>query len=288
MVVNDRPLVVLHKKVLSDEEVAHLLVLSSGRWIPSTVVDNGTGESVLHDHRTGQIACLDAALEKDPVVLAINERIANMTGTKPEQGEALQVVKYGVGEQYKPHYDWFDPSVPGPRLNLQKGGQRIRTALLYLKQATVGGQTDFPRLKLKLRPEPGDMLVFDNVDPLTMAPYQDAEHAGCPVEEGEKIVATRWIRERAADGSQEPPALSAKNEADRKLQEMKAVAVRAKNEAEQAVKRERDARETACTAEVNEVLARHRCRMQGVPVTEIDPRNGTLRIGATVEVFAND
>ena len=132
------------------------------------------------------------------------------------------------------------------------------------------------------------MLVFDDVDPLTLVPYQEVEHAGCPVEEGEKIVATRWIRERAADGSQESPALTAKAEADRKIQEMKQLAIRAKNEAEQAIKKEREVRETICTAEIEAVLTKHRCKLQGVPVLEADPRNGYVRVGATIEVFAND
>src|SRR3990167_3143549 len=182
-VLSEAPSVVRYKKFLSDEEVAHLLKLADGKWTRSTVVDNATGESVVSDYRTGELYPLGQY--KDAVVQAIEERIASVTGTRPEQGETFQLVKYGVGDQYKPHHDWFDPKVPGSAKQLKTGGQRIKTALLYLKVADRGGCTQFPNLDLNVIPEVGDALFFDN-DPASLK----SDHAGMPVLDGEKVVAT--------------------------------------------------------------------------------------------------
>lgn len=44
-----------------------------------------------------------------------------------ENGEGLQVLHYGVGEKYEPHYDYFLDE-----FNTKNGGQRVATVLMYL------------------------------------------------------------------------------------------------------------------------------------------------------------
>ena len=98
--------------------------------------------------------------------------------------EALQVLRYSPGQEYRPHFDWID-SAPN---------QRLWTALVYLNGDYEGGETAFVRTDLEIRGQAGDVLVFWNAqedghgDPL-------AEHAGLPVTSGVKYLATRWIRE---------------------------------------------------------------------------------------------
>ena len=69
------------------------------------------------------------------------------------------------------------------------------TTLIYLNEDYAGGETAFVKAGLKVRGRQGDALVFvsslsnGDLDPLS-------EHAGLPVRNGTKYLASRWIRER--------------------------------------------------------------------------------------------
>jgi prolyl 4-hydroxylase len=199
-VLCESPTILKYKAFLTEQEARHLARLAGSRLRPSTVVDNKTGASVRSDYRSGRMAGL--APSQDEVIRKIEERVAQVTGTRACQGESIQVIAYAPGETYRPHCDWYDPRIQGHRVHLREGGQRVWTAVMCIKAAEEGGQTAFPAAGISLKLEPGEALLFCNVgadgqpDPRTI-------HTGCPVIRGEKIIATRWIRERAADGSEE-------------------------------------------------------------------------------------
>jgi prolyl 4-hydroxylase len=184
---------------MSPEECDHLLHISEGRQVNSTVVDNATGSSIESDYRTGFLTMLRGA--EDSLVDALERRISQVSRTRVEQGEPIQIIGYKRWQKYKPHHDWFDPGLPSAGKHLAQGGQRIRTVMVYLKAPTSGGETEFTKLKIKVKPEVGAALMWDNtmqdggIDHRTM-------HTGLPVQSGQKVVATRWIRERAFDGSE--------------------------------------------------------------------------------------
>ena len=46
------------------------------------------------------------------LVQTIEERIAKLLQWPIENGEGLQVLHYRPGAEYKPHYDYFDPTNP--------------------------------------------------------------------------------------------------------------------------------------------------------------------------------
>jgi prolyl 4-hydroxylase len=123
-------------------------------------------------------------LTEDLVVQRINRCIAAATGTRTEWGEPLNLLRYNPGQQYKPHHDGHGS---------EGGPIRIVTALIWLNEQFEGGETAFPTLNIRVRGGVGDMLVFKNVhDDGT----QDDRllHAGLPVTEGVKWMASRWIR----------------------------------------------------------------------------------------------
>jgi prolyl 4-hydroxylase len=134
---------------------------------------------------------------EDLVVNALNRRIAAVTGTRLDQGEPLQLLRYRTGGEYRPHMDALPPAEPN---------QRILTMLVYLSEDYEGGETGFPRARISFRGRMGDALLFRNVtadgspDPLTL-------HAGLPVSRGEKLIASRWIRERRFSYPPPPPIL---------------------------------------------------------------------------------
>lgn len=58
----------------------------------------------------------------------------------PENGEAMQILRYELGQKYEPHFDSFADEV-----NRLRGGQRIATVLMYLSDVKKGGETVFPK-----------------------------------------------------------------------------------------------------------------------------------------------
>ena len=88
------------------------------------------------------------------------------------------------GQQYKPHHDGTGSDNVSVR-NL--------TALIWLNDQFEGGETDFPNINVRIRGSVGDMLVFRNV--LDNGEFDERMiHAGLPVTEGVKWMASRWIR----------------------------------------------------------------------------------------------
>lgn len=57
----------------------------------------------------------------------------------PENGEQLQILHYEHGQKYEPHADFFVDDY-----NLQAGGNRVATVLMYLSNVDKGGETIFP------------------------------------------------------------------------------------------------------------------------------------------------
>ncbi len=193
------PQIVLFKGFLSPEECAHLIEVAKTRLTTSTVISNQTGESVVDDYRTGSLAMLKAG--EDDVIKAIEDRVAKATGTRIAQGEPVQVINYGPGERYKPHCDWIDPRIPQNEKHFKVGGQRAATVIMYLNTPTKGGKTNFPTAEKSVDAVAGDAVWFLNLD--HGQPDPRVLHEGLPPDEGEKWIATRWIRERAFDGSEE-------------------------------------------------------------------------------------
>jgi len=144
-----------------------------------------------HQSRTSDGTYLPTACT--PLVACIEQRIADLVGWPLEQAEPLQVLHYGPGAEYLPHYDYFDPDGPGAEAALRHGGQRVATLVTYLNTPLSGGATTFPDAGLEFAAVQGN-AVFFSYD--RAHPSSRTLHAGAPVVAGEKWVLTRWFRER--------------------------------------------------------------------------------------------
>ncbi len=186
------PRVVLLGNVLSAEECDALCAYTEQRLQRSPVVADGGGNEV-HPHRSSRGAML--ARGETELVDRIERRLAALAQWPLERGEGLQVLRYEKGDEYRPHYDWFDPALPGPRRHMEHGGQRVGTIVIYLSDVTEGGGTAFPSLGLEVQPRKGNAVFFANTDPFGR-PDPKTLHAGSPVMRGVKYIATKWLRER--------------------------------------------------------------------------------------------
>jgi prolyl 4-hydroxylase len=189
----DKPVVRTYTNVLTHDECDHLIAISKAKLKPSQTVDNETGASVPHEHRTSQGTFFH--LKENEFIQQIDERLAQLMRYPIENGEGLQILNYQVGGEYRPHFDYFPEQMNGSAVHLKNGGQRVATLILYLNQVEAGGETIFPELGLKVSPHKGGALYFSYfnhglVDPLTL-------HGGAPVIAGEKWIATKWVRESA-------------------------------------------------------------------------------------------
>jgi prolyl 4-hydroxylase len=186
-----QPRLTVFQDFLSPGECEELIALSRPRITRSTVVDKTTGAIVDHHERTSDGTHFP--LFGNELVKTIELRIAERFGLPPKNGEGLQVMRYGVGGEFRPHFDYFAPEESGSAVHLAKGGQRVMTVLMYLHTPEEGGETVFPELKMKATALRGHAVAFHNVapdgklDPLTL-------HGGLPVLKGEKWIATKWIR----------------------------------------------------------------------------------------------
>ncbi len=176
---------------LSADECDAMIETSAARIRGSTVVDPTTGQFVPDSRRSSFGTHFERGA--DPVVAAVEQRLARLSGLPEPNGEGLQILHYRVGGEYRPHFDYFDPATPGCALQLEHGGQRLVTVVMYLNDVEGGGGTTFPELGLEFLPEKGAALMFASVT-REGALQPQSLHGGSPVTSGVKWIATRWIR----------------------------------------------------------------------------------------------
>ncbi|HJV76291.1 MAG TPA: 2OG-Fe(II) oxygenase [Noviherbaspirillum sp.] len=187
------PRIVLLGNVLSNEECDALIDYGNQRLQRSPVVSDTDGANQVNTQRTSRGAMLQRG--ESELVARIEARLAALTQWPAENGEGMQLLRYEKGNEYRPHFDWFDPALPGPRKHLERGGQRVGTVVMYLSEVEQGGGTSFPNLGLQVQPKKGSAVFFANTDPYGV-PDKNTLHAGEPVMRGVKFIATKWLRER--------------------------------------------------------------------------------------------
>ena len=189
-----RPCVAVLESVLSAEECEQLIALARPRLRPSTVVDPITGEDRAVEHRDSE--GMFFRIEETPFIARIDQRISALMGMPVENGEGLQVLRYGPAAKTSPHFDFLVPGNQTNRDSLMRSGQRVSTLVAYLNEVEEGGETVFPEAGLSVLPRRGNAVYFEycnslrQVDPLSV-------HAGAAVLKGEKWALTKWMRERA-------------------------------------------------------------------------------------------
>jgi prolyl 4-hydroxylase len=187
----DHPRIVLLGGLLSPDECAALIAAAAPRMERSRTVQTQTGgEEVNHDRTSDGMFFQRGETE---LVRRIEARIARLLRWPVDNGEGLQVLHYRPGAEYKPHYDYFDPDQAGTPTLLARGGQRVATLVMYLNSPAKGGATTFPDAGLQVAPRQGNAVFFGYARP---HPDTRTLHGGAPVIEGEKWIATKWLRER--------------------------------------------------------------------------------------------
>jgi prolyl 4-hydroxylase len=144
------------------------------------------------EFRTSETCNLDRL---DPLTQQVEARITHLMGIDEAHGETIQGQRYAVGQQFKPHHDFFYTSEPYWQEQEKIGGQRTWTVMVFLNEPEAGGQTKFPKAKVRISPKTGNLLAWNNLDGVG-EPNDYSLHQGSPVEAGLKYIITKWYRER--------------------------------------------------------------------------------------------
>ncbi len=175
---------------LSDREIQRFLVLGSSRLAPSKVISSKVSGQV--NYRTSQSAHFFFPVNYHPLFYRVRCRAAAIARLPVSHVESIQICRYGEGESFGVHFDYFQGRASVP----EGAGQREATILVYLSDAPKGGgQTVFPMLDFTVLPFKGMAIYWPNLHK-GGAPNQRTLHEGRPVKGGEKWIMNIWIREK--------------------------------------------------------------------------------------------
>jgi hypothetical protein len=195
-VFSEAPRIAVVRGFLSGQICDWLIRLGTPHLCAAEVFDAASGDPAAYTGRTNRSA--ELLLARSDVVLAfVRSRIAALANVPIAGLEPSQVLHYEVGQEFRPHHDFFDPGVAAYAQEVAARGQRALTVLVYLNDNYEGGHTAFPHLGRSFKGRKGDALVFWNVAP-DGAPDWRTLHAGTAPTRGEKWLFSQWIRIRAA------------------------------------------------------------------------------------------
>ncbi|XP_017071949.1 prolyl 4-hydroxylase subunit alpha-2 [Drosophila eugracilis] len=181
--INLDPYIAMYHEVLYDSEIEGLKSQSVNMINAYATEKNGTEirESV------GQFAFWhDKSLMRE----RINQRIIDMTGFNFSKTDEIQVVNYGVGTYFNPHFDFTSDDYEAP--DVIELGDRLSTVLFYASNVQQGGATVFPKINITVFPRKGSSLYWFNLLD-DGRPDQRSQHSVCPVINGDRWTLTKWV-----------------------------------------------------------------------------------------------
>lgn len=180
---------------LNDTECNHLVQMIDRDSVRSRVSASDKEFSVVSDYRTSSTCVLPIS---DLTVQVIDQKIRTTLNTT-HQDETIQGQKYETevenesGQYFKAHCDYFSEGSYLKHCTEQNLGNRSWTFMIYLNDVELGGETEFPKLGLKFKPQKGTAIIWKNSDEDGKV-YPDTLHSGNPVLKGNKYIITKWFR----------------------------------------------------------------------------------------------
>ncbi len=127
-------------------------------------------------------------------IVKLNNTMHQILNIPIANGEVIQCQIYEKGMQIEPHYDFFNPLIEKDKQSLKKCGQRTWTMILYLNEVEKGGETHFIVPNVKIKPELGKLVFWNNLDD-NHQPNYNSIHTGLQINSGKKYILTKWFRE---------------------------------------------------------------------------------------------
>lgn len=176
---------------MSEAECEQIIQVINEHLRPSTL----TFQEHYEGFRTSSTCDLVYQKKSYDIVAEIDQRLADTLGISLSWSEAIQAQKYEVGQEFKPHMDYFFPGTYDFAKHAEQKGQRTWTFMVYLNDTPAGGATHFTKLDKTFYPQRGRAVIWNNLN-RDGSPNPLTQHHGMPVEEGEKIIITKWFRDK--------------------------------------------------------------------------------------------
>ena len=173
---------------LSARECGALVELIRKSLRPSTISVPPSGEPDTR-FRTSRTCDL---IGNQRAIVSLNEKVHAAMGIDRAFAEPSQGQWYDVGQEFKPHTDFFK-DYELEQFSTAIWGQRTWTFMIYLNEPEGGGGTRFTELDLTIEPRAGTAVFWNN---LTAAGGGNnfTMHQGLPVTAGKKVIITKWFR----------------------------------------------------------------------------------------------
>lgn len=203
------PLVFSVDGFLADEECDWIRQTAEPHMAQSGVslMDRDKGKPAT-EWRTSETTFLN---ENTAEINEIDRRTSLLVRIPQNHQEPPQVLRYVLNARYDQHTDYFNPALYANdkrtmRMIANGRKNRMATVLWYLSDVAEGGETTFPQIDngppvsnqqycnvgLQVKPEKGKVIIFYSLladgqfDPLSL-------HGACPVKEGTKWAANKWV-----------------------------------------------------------------------------------------------
>jgi len=178
--------VYVYQGFLNSEECQGLIELIDASAVPSTLYEGGPAS-----FRTSSSCHMNFW---NALVSQVEARMSDVLGIDNDYAETMQGQRYLVGQEFKPHHDFFHLDQAYWSVERLRGGQRTWTAMIFLNEPEAGGNTEFPDLGFGMRPQAGKMLIWNNINRDGTLNYKTL-HTGTPVIAGIKHIITKWYRQ---------------------------------------------------------------------------------------------
>jgi prolyl 4-hydroxylase len=172
---------------MSPNDCSRLIGLINHHLRPSTL----SYPSPDRAFRTSQTA--DLCFLKSPVATGMDEKICKTIGIRPQYAEGIQAQRYDVGQQFKAHWDYYEPDTQAFVKYAGVRGNRTWTFMVYLNDGMEGGATRFTKLDFAVQPKAGMAVIWNNLKE-DGSPNPATMHCGEPVTSGFKLIITKWFR----------------------------------------------------------------------------------------------
>ena len=176
------------ENLLSHEECDKIIKDSQGRFAPSKITTQDSEPDKYF--RTSHTYNFDNTIFNNH----IDNKISNFMNIPNTYSELTQVQYYDVGNEFKAHIDYFIPNTNEWDMYAAEKGQRTWTVTVYLNDVENGGTTDFVNIGLKVKPQKGSAVIWNNLYK-TGEGNPDSLHTGTPVISGNKYIITKWYRD---------------------------------------------------------------------------------------------
>ena len=170
---------------LNPEECSHVVSVIQSQLRPSEL-SSFESDTTFRTSKTCDLGDLE-----DPLIQDIDQRICRLLGIHESYSESIQGQYYEVGQEFKPHTDYFEEH---EIQNHDHGmGQRTFTVMIYLNSTDEGGITRFPRIDTEFNPKEGMAVIWSSLNS-DGSPNTNSLHHAQPVLKGYKAIITKWFR----------------------------------------------------------------------------------------------